>query len=124
MSEDQPDRAERRREQKENPTWNEKEWGPLAWRAFDKCPVCGCKSRYTLEALRSEISPEKLAQKPPALQATQMVYETPFYRTTITVVWDSCCQCGALYTVARGKDKKAIIFKAKGGDMPGMVKGG
>jgi hypothetical protein len=119
---EQPDRAERRRQEKELGKWNEAEWGPLAYREFHKCPHCGCEQRYTYEAFRGEIPEEKMISKPPALGAFEMVYETALHRITITVVVDSCCKCGMIIPVARSKKKTLLTARPMGGDLPGMGK--
>lgn len=118
-----PDRAERRRQKKEQDGWNEEEWGPLAYREFDKCPGCGCPNRYSVEALRKEMSEEKIKAKPLAIGSFEFIYDTPLYRIRIAVVVDSCCRCGMIYTVARSKSKTPLVLTPKGGDMPGLMRG-
>lgn len=112
MQDEQPNRAERRRQEKETGKWNEAEWGPLAYREFHK----------TYEAFRGEIPEEKMIAKPPALGAFEMVYETALHRITITVVVDSCCKCGMIIPVARSKKKTLLDARPIGGDLPGMGK--
>lgn len=120
MENEQPDRAERRRQEKQQGKWNEEKWGKMAFREFVECPVCHCQNRYSVEALRGEIPEDKLVNKPPAIGAFEMVYDTALYRIVLSVVVDSCCECGNLITVARSKQKTPLTMLPKGGDMPGL----
>jgi len=116
-------RAERRRQKKEQGSWNEEEWGPLAWREFDKCPNCGCPARFTVEAMRGEMSEERLKDKPPAIGAMTFNYDTVLYHYRVDVVVDSCCKCGTIYAIARSKSKKPQVTMPTGGDMKGRFRG-
>ncbi len=103
MAAEQPDKVGKSQ-------WNDAEWGPMAKRIFDKCPGCGCPSRYAVEALRGEIPDEVIQNKPPAIGSFEFVYDTEVWRIKLTVIVDSCCKCGTLYTVARNKSKTLLIM--------------
>jgi hypothetical protein len=122
MEENGPDRDERRRQEKSQGTWNEEEWGNREYREFPACPVCGCPNRYSLEALRGEVPEDKLLNKPPAIGSFQLSYLTPLHRITLNVVVDSCCKCGALITVARGRKKLPRVMIPRGGDSPQILR--
>lgn len=108
---------------KEKDTWNEEEWGPLAYREFVECPVCHTPNRFSVEALRGDFPEARMKTKPPAMGSLEFIYDTPLYRIRLAVVVDSCCKCGALITIARSKTKTPLTFKQTGGDMPGMMRG-
>lgn len=105
-----PNRSERRREQKLNPTWNEAEWGSIEFQEFDKCPACGCPNRFAMEAMRGETAEENLNAKPPAMGMFRFDYDTALYRISLITVVDSCCKCGLIYTVAREKRKTLLAL--------------
>lgn len=121
MVNEEPNRAERRRQEKEQGKWNEAEWGKLAFRVFDKCPGCGCPARFSVEGMRGEMPEELMKAKPPALGALEFKYDTALYRITLAVVVDSCCKCGMIYTIARSKTKMPLVMIPKGGDGPGLI---
>lgn len=94
---------------KEQPKWNEEEWGKQQFREFDKCPTCGCPNRFGMEAMRGEFPEDRMKEKPPAMGAFQFNFETTLHRITLDVVVDSCCKCGTIYTIARSKRKTSIV---------------
>ncbi len=108
--------------EKKPSTWNEAEWGPLAYKVFTECPHCGCPARYSVEALRGEMPEEKMQAKPPAIGSFEYIYDTALYRIKLTVVLDSCCQCGTLYTVARSRRKAPLSMIPRGRDMPPLMR--
>lgn len=122
--ENEPNRPERRRQEKEQAKWNEAEWGKLALQTFDKCPVCKCPARFSLEAMRGDMPEDLIKKKPPALGAFQFNYDTPLFHIRLDVVVDSCCKCGMIYTVARSKIKKPHVLTPRGGDSPGLLRSG
>ena len=106
MEEHKQGRAERRRQQKEDTQKGEPEdYGPAAPREFDKCPVCGCPARFTVEAMKGDLQLESILGREPALFSFEYVYETPTHKITLICVGDSCLNCGAIYTLARDKMK-------------------
>jgi len=107
------DNGDRQYRQEKQEKWNEPEWGKVD-RSFDKCPGCGCPARYSVEAMRGEISEDQIRVKPPALGVFQFIYDTALSRTRLDVVFDSCCRCGLIYTVARSKMKKPLVMIPKG----------
>lgn len=121
MDNEQPNRAERRRQEKEQGKWNEAEWGKLAMREFDKCPTCGCPARFSVEALRGDMPEDRMKVKPPAMSGLQFNYDTPLWHIRLDVVVDCCCKCGTIYTVARSKIKKPQFLTPRGGDSPGLI---
>ena len=100
-----PSRAERRRQAKEAAKQKEQDYGPVFPRTFDKCPVCGCPARFTVEAMKGDLHLEDILGKDPALFSFEYVYDTPLYPIKLIVIGDSCVRCGAFYTLARDKLK-------------------
>lgn len=108
-----PDRAERRRQEKEaakgkiRAECNRCEKGPcvIAPMTFDKCPVCGCPTTFTAEAMRGDIHLQDIEGRVPALFSFEKVYETPSYTLRLVAVGASCAHCGVFYTLARDKMK-------------------
>lgn len=98
-------RAERRRAQKEAAKQPPEDYGPVAPRTYDKCPVCNCPARFTVEAMKGDLQLEDIFGKKPALGSFEYVYDTPLYPVRLVVVVDSCVRCGAVYTLARDKLK-------------------
>lgn len=100
-----PSRAERRRQAKEAAKQKEQDYGPVFPRTYDKCPVCGCPARFTVEAMKGDLQLEDIFGKQPALFSLEYIYDTPLYRIKLVVIGDTCVRCGAIYTLARDKLK-------------------
>ncbi len=115
MVEEQPNRAERRRQEREQPKQDEKDYGPVYPRTYDKCPVCGCPARFTMEAMKGDKPEDILKSKPPALGALEYKYSTPTHDVKLVVVYDTCVRCGALFTIARDKKKSLRLSPSKFG---------
>lgn len=117
--ETRPSRAERRRmarEGKEPPgELPEEDYGPVAPRTYDKCPVCGCPARFTVEAMKGDLHLEDILGKESALFSFEYIYETPTHKIKLIVVGDSCVRCGAFYTLAREKLKGVPLILPGGG---------
>jgi len=106
VEERKPSRAERRRQEKEAAKkGSQEDYGPAAPRTFNKCPVCGCPARFTVEAMKGDLHIEDIRGKQPALFSFEYLYDTPTYQVKLVCVGDSCQRCGALYTLARDKLK-------------------
>ena len=103
MKENQKSRAFRRRRERE--AAKEPDYGPVAPRAFDKCPVCGCPARFTVEAMKGDLHMEDILGRRPALGSFEYVYDTPLYAIQLVVIVDCCVGCGAIYTLYRDKVK-------------------
>lgn len=101
----EPSRAERKRQKKEEAKQKEEDYGPVFPRTYDKCPVCGCPARYTVEAMKGDLHLEDIMGKEPALFSFEYIYDTPLYTIKLVVIGDSCVRCGAFYTLAREKLK-------------------
>ncbi len=108
-----PIRAERRRQKKEAAKQKEEDYGPVFPRTYDKCPVCGCPARYTVEAMKGDLHIEDIMGKQPALFSFEYVYDTPLYTITLVVIGDSCVRCGAFYTLFRDKLKRVTTGMPK-----------
>jgi len=108
VEEKQPDRAERRRREKEAKKGQE-DYGPAAPRVYTECPVCGCPARFTVEAMKGDLQLENILGKEPALFSFEYLYDTPTHTMKLIVVGDSCQRCGALYTLARDKVKGSLL---------------
>jgi hypothetical protein len=115
MVSEQPNRAERRRQEKEQAKESENEYGAVAPRSFAECPVCHCPARFTLDALKGEISDDVLKGRSLSLGMMKYLYYTPIYEIELRVIYDSCRRCGAIYTVARDKVKRLRISKPGSG---------
>ena len=117
--EKEPNRAERRRQEKEEAKGKVKctcsgcEEGPcdIAPKVFDKCPVCGCPSSFTVKAMEGDLH----LQGSPALFSFEKLYDTPIDTIKLTAVGASCARCGVFYTLARDKMKKKTIIAPPGG---------
>lgn len=72
-------------------------------RYFDKCPVCGCKSVYSKEAMKEEIDPKKLESNPPIVSQFVVDYKHGIYQYRVNCIFDTCAKCGLVYTVYRDK---------------------
>jgi len=106
METKKPNRAERRRQEKEAAKQGDQEdYGPAAPRLFTECPVCGCPARFTVEAMKGDLHLETILGKEPALFSFEYIYETPTNTIKLVCVGDSCQRCGAIYTLARDKLK-------------------
>ena len=126
MEEKGPDRAERRRQEKEAKKQNphaecdQCDKGPcgIAPRVFTECPVCGCPATFTVEAMKGDLQIEDIRGKQPALMAFDYLYDTPNYEVKLTAVGASCVRCGVFYTLARAKKKGVplVVPKRPGGD--------
>jgi hypothetical protein len=90
---------------KDHPGWDEAKWGKEDFREFDKCQVCGTEHRYVVECMRGYIPADKIELTPPVLGRLEFTYDIGIFRHTITAVVDICCECGALWTVARSHKK-------------------
>ncbi len=117
--EKEPNRAERRRQEKEEAkgkvkaTCSECEEGPcdIAPKVFDKCPVCGCPSSFTVKAMEGDLH----IQGSPALFSFEKLYDTPTDTIRLMAVGASCARCGVFYTLARDKMKRKTIIAPPGG---------
>ncbi len=116
MVTDGPNRAERRRIEREAaadqgiqvpgaPPWN------LYPRTFDKCPFCGCPARFAPEALKGEFLLDRPRTSEPAMGSLEFITETPTHTIKLIVVVDSCAKCGMIVPVARDKIKKLKITR-------------
>jgi len=113
VQENESNRAERRRQEKEEAkgkvkaTCSDCEEGPceIAPKTFDKCPVCGCPSSFTVKAMADDMH----IQGNPALFSFEKLYDTPNYEVKLVAVGASCARCGVFYTLARDKMKKMNI---------------
>lgn len=111
MDQNPPNRAERRRQDKEAKKGKkpnecgECDEGPctIAPRTFDACPVCGCPARFVIEAMKGDLHLQDIFGRQPALFADEYVYDTPTQIIRLISVGASCVRCGALYTIARDK---------------------
>lgn len=107
--EKEPNRAERRRQEKEEAkgkvkaTCSECKEGPcdIAPKTYEQCPVCGCPSSFTVQAMKDDIH----LQRYPALFSFEKIYDTPNYTVKLVAVGASCARCGVFYTLARDKMK-------------------
>ena len=97
MSEEkEPNRADRRRQEKEEAkgkikaTCSDCEEGPcdIAHKVFDKCPVCGCPSSFTVKAMASDLH----IQGNPALFSFEKLYDTPTDTIKLMAVGASCAR--------------------------------
>jgi len=108
--EKEPDRAERRRQDKDDAkgkvkaTCSDCEEGPcdIAPKVFDKCPVCGCTETFTVKAMEGDMH----LQGSPALFSFEKLYDTPNFECKLVAVGASCARCGVFRTLARDKMKK------------------
>jgi len=122
VEEKEPDRAERRRQEKEAAKGKAKaecsdcENGPcvIAPRKFEKCPVCGCPSTFTVKAMQGDLQLEDILGKQPALFSFEYVYDTPNSELKLVAVGASCARCGVFYTLARDKVRKVPIILPPG----------
>lgn len=131
MEEKVPDRAERRRQEKEaakpkiKAECKECKEGPcvLAPRMFDKCPVCGCPARFIVQSMKGDLHLEDIMGKKPGLFSFTYLYDTPTYEVKLVAVGASCARCGVFYTIARDKLKgiPLVVPKKPGGDHPGLI---
>ena len=131
MEEKEPNRAERRRQEKEatkdkvKATCTECKEGPcdIVPKTYDKCPVCGCPSSFTVQAMKGDLQIEDILGKEPALFSFEYLYDTPNMEVKLVAVGASCARCGVFYTLARDKLKKGplIVVKKPGGDGPGLI---
>jgi len=126
--EKEPNRAERRRQEKAKPkaTCTECKEGPcdLAPKTYDKCPVCGCPATFAVQAMKGDLQIEDILGKEPALFSFEYLYDTPAYELKLVAVGASCARCGVFYTLARDKLKKGplVVLKKPGGDGPGLIR--
>lgn len=116
-------RAERRRQEKEDAKHPPEDYGPAAPRTYDKCPVCGCPARFTVEAMKGDLHLQDIFGKEPALFSFEYVYDTPLYSIKLVVIGDSCVRCGTLYTLARDKLKGTPKGMPKGRGPGGLIIG-
>ena len=131
MEEKEPNRAERRRQEKDaakgkvKATCTECKEGPcdIAPKTYDKCPVCGCPATFTVQAMKGDLQIEDILGKHPALFSFEYLYDTPNYEVKLVAVGASCARCGVLYTLARSKKKgiSLVVPKKPGGDHPGLI---
>lgn len=131
MEEKEPNRAERRRQEKEAGKGKVKaecsqcDKGPcvIAPRVFTECPVCGCPATFTVEAMKGDLHIEDIRGKQSALFSFDYLYDTPNYQVKLVAVGASCARCGVFYTLARDKMKGVplVIPKKPGGDHPGLI---
>jgi len=126
MEENQPNRAERRRQEKEAAqqksalTCNQCEKGPcvIAPKTYDKCPVCGCPTTFTVMAMKGDMH----LQENPALFSMEKIYATPSCNVKLVAVGASCARCGVFYTIAREKLKGLpLAVPKKPGDGGGLI---
>jgi len=118
MEEKSPDRAERRRQEKEAAKGKVKaecsdcEKGPcdVAPRVFTECPVCGCPATFTVQAMKGDLHIEDIRGKQPALFSFEYLYETPNNKVKLVAVGASCVRCGVFYTLARDKAKSVRLI--------------
>ncbi|GAI71335.1 unnamed protein product [marine sediment metagenome] len=131
MEEKEPNRAERRRQEKEaakpkvKATCTECKEGPcdIAPKTYDKCPVCGCPARFTIEAMKGDLHLQDIFGRHPALFAFEYLYDTPTYEVKLAAVGASCVRCGVFYTILRDKLKgiPLVVPKEPSGDGPGLI---
>jgi len=129
--EKEPNRAERRRREKEaakqkvKATCAECKEGPcdIAPKNYDKCPVCGCPARFTVKAMADDLQLEDILGKEPALFSFEYLYDTPTYEVKLIAVGASCARCGVFYTIARDKMKKfpILVPRKPGGPGRGLI---
>lgn len=129
--EDEPNRAERRRQEKEaakpkpKAVCNECKEGPceIAPRVFDKCPVCGCPTTFTTQAMKSDVHLQDIGGKQPALFSMEKLYDTPTYNIKLVAVGASCARCGVFFTIARDKIRSISLVAPRkpGGRGPGLI---
>lgn len=79
-------------------------------KVYDKCPVCGCPSSFTVKAMEDDIHLQSIGGKEPALFAYDKDYETPNGNVRLKAVCAICAKCGVLYTLARDKMKSSPLF--------------
>jgi len=123
MEENEPHRAERRRQEKEAAkskvkACTECKEGPcdIAPKTYDKCPVCGCPATFTVEAMKGDLQLEDILGKQPALFSFEYLYDTPSLKVKLVAVGASCVRCGVFYTLARDKMKGVqLIVPGQGG---------
>jgi len=115
--EKEPNRAERRRQDKEDAKGRVKaecsdcQMGPcvIAPKTYDHCPVCGCEARFVVKAMADDLQLEDILGKSPALFSFEYLYDTPSYTVKLIAVGASCARCGVFYTIARDKLKSTGI---------------
>jgi len=116
--EKEPNRADRRRQEKEEAkgkikaTCSDCEEGPcdIAPKVYDKCPVCGCPSTFTVKAMVGDMH----IQGNPALFSFEKLYDTPTDTIRLVAVGASCARCGVFRTLARDKMKRRTIIAPPG----------
>ena len=116
--EKEPNRADRRRQEKEEAkgkikaTCSDCEEGPcdIAPKVYDKCPVCGCPETFTVKAMVGDMH----IQGNPALFSFEKLYDTPTDTIRLVAVGASCARCGVFRTLARDKMKRRTIIAPPG----------
>ena len=129
--EKQPDRAERRRQEKEadklkvKATCTDCEEGPcdIAPKVFPECPVCGCRASFTVKAMADDLQLENILGKEPALFSFEYLYDTPTHQIKLVAVGASCARCGVFRTLARDKmkDISLVAPRKPGGRGPDLI---
>ena len=124
--EKEPNRAERRRLEKEaakpkiKAECSQCKEGPcaIAPKNYDKCPVCGCPATFTVEAIKGDLQLEDILGKEPALFSFEYLYDTPSFEVKLIVVGACCARCGVFRALARDKLQKGslVVLKRPGGD--------
>jgi len=121
MAEEKEPRAERRRQEKEaakqkvKATCAECKEGPcdIAPKTYDKCPVCGCPSSFTVQAMKGDVHLQDILGRAPALFSFEKIYDTPSCTVKLVAVGASCARCGVFYTLARDKVKRSPLIVAR-----------
>ncbi len=131
--EKEPNRAERRRQEKDaskqkvKATCTECKEGPcdIAPKVFTRCPVCNCPARFVVKAMADDLQLEDILGKSPALFSFEYLYDTPNYQVKLVAVGASCARCGVFYTIARDKMKKMplLVPRKPGGPGQGLIHG-
>ena len=145
MVDQQPNRAERRRQEKEvakeqkevakeekevangkgKATCTDCKEGPcdIAPKIFPVCPVCGCSVTFTVKAMVGDLQLEDILGKEPALFSFTYLYDTPTHQIKLVAVGASCARCGVFRTIAREKMKGITLAvpKKPGEDHPRLI---
>ena len=104
MNEDQPNRAARRRAEREDPDRAEHSTLVLP-KTFDECPICGETGRFTVEAMKGDLQLQDILGKEPALFSFEYYYDTPLYPIKLICIGDVCVKCGIPRIIAMDKVK-------------------
>jgi len=93
-------------------------------KTFDKCPTCGSTRRFCEEALKGDLTPKDMEERPLVLYSAEFTIHPPgkLFPVHLVALMDVCVNCGTVYAFVLLKETLRPTLSSGGdGGRPGPL---